>query len=560
MRDISIQMSQLSNECSVCTEQVKKTLTCLSCNYVCCIPCAQQYLLSTFTSQCMSCNHAWDEIFLRNTFPTTWIEKQYKAHRKQSLLNIEKSYMAETMPYVEDVVRTKHANETTSDQVTQLRQKLEQYKVQVEPLTNKLATLSGEALQKAVSRRNALADEMTKTESKIQRLSRNIVSQSRQLTATIRTSMMHTTISNSIEDSLASFGLEEKKEVYHTPCTNQACRGYLSKKWECGLCKKKVCKDCREDIQDGHMCQASTLASVQALQKDATPCPKCKEPISRINGCNHMFCPWCKTSFDYKTGKLIEESQNTNPHYIRWRQEQSLATSATSGPFATLRCQTVDATAREITRLLEASYYYMAENGGNLCAKALRQLIWSIISLISELRQKTQVQAYGPQHNRMARIKYMMKEYNEKELLRDAMKTKKKNDYEFQLGQLYSMMHDSLSDWIYNMSVWLQSRPEPHTLLLDPTTQMCAKLVQYFNEESRKLSIAFDYTVYAKIEPRVIKMDTHTAVDAVDPHNIQLQKQLWLSNPTVEEKWLSWTIFDPTKHFVTEYSEGKGKI
>ncbi|RYP72838.1 hypothetical protein DL769_004353 [Monosporascus sp. CRB-8-3] len=29
------------------------------------------------------------------------------------------------------------------------------------------------------------------------------------------------------------------------------------------------------------------------------PCPKCKRPIEKRGGCNHMYCPLCNTNFDW---------------------------------------------------------------------------------------------------------------------------------------------------------------------------------------------------------------------------------------------------------------------
>ncbi|RYP92617.1 hypothetical protein DL770_001259 [Monosporascus sp. CRB-9-2] len=37
----------------------------------------------------------------------------------------------------------------------------------------------------------------------------------------------------------------------------------------------------------------------RAFRNPVKPCPKCKRPIEKRGGCNHMYCPLCKTSFDW---------------------------------------------------------------------------------------------------------------------------------------------------------------------------------------------------------------------------------------------------------------------
>ncbi|RYP53100.1 hypothetical protein DL768_001877 [Monosporascus sp. mg162] len=37
----------------------------------------------------------------------------------------------------------------------------------------------------------------------------------------------------------------------------------------------------------------------RTFSKPVMPCPKCNRPIEKRGGCNHMYCPLCKTSFDW---------------------------------------------------------------------------------------------------------------------------------------------------------------------------------------------------------------------------------------------------------------------
>lgn len=52
---------------------------------------------------------------------------------------------------------------------------------------------------------------------------------------------------------------------------------------------------------------AEELASLRAILADTVPCPKCKMPVSRTQGCNHMICAACTTHFCYRCGADITQ-------------------------------------------------------------------------------------------------------------------------------------------------------------------------------------------------------------------------------------------------------------
>lgn len=151
-------------ECSVCCAEVKSAISCLACKYISCISCAQQFLLSTHNARCMNCSHAWDELFIRNTFPKSWVEKQYKDHRKASLIDIEKSYLAESMPYVEQYKQIKayetaavELEEKTKDYIMDLQKQLETLTISLrEPSIFKKRTT--EAVNKKIKIKQQIQD------------------------------------------------------------------------------------------------------------------------------------------------------------------------------------------------------------------------------------------------------------------------------------------------------------------------------------------------------------------------------------------------------------------
>jgi phosphopantetheine adenylyltransferase len=40
-----------------------------------------------------------------------------------------------------------------------------------------------------------------------------------------------------------------------------------------------------------------------------------------LRNCNHMWCSSCKTSFDWKSLRIIKDSQNTNPHFLNYQRQ-----------------------------------------------------------------------------------------------------------------------------------------------------------------------------------------------------------------------------------------------
>jgi hypothetical protein len=111
-----------------------------------------------------------------------------------------------------------------------------------------------------------------------------------------------------------------ERAAFIQKCPKDACEGFLSKQWKCGICDGKFCKDCHETKDDIHSCNPDLVASIKAIKKEAKPCPKCASQISKIDGCDQMWCTQCKTAFSWNTGR-IETHVVHNPHYFQWLRE-----------------------------------------------------------------------------------------------------------------------------------------------------------------------------------------------------------------------------------------------
>jgi len=114
-------------------------------------------------------------------------------------------------------------------------------------------------------------------------------------------------------------------------CVIENCRGFLSDKYECGLCLSTICKDCHRvllkegaaDANESHTCNPDDVATIKELQQNTKPCPKCHIRIYKIDGCDQMFCIQCHTAFSWNTG-MIESGVIHNPEYFRALREGNI--------------------------------------------------------------------------------------------------------------------------------------------------------------------------------------------------------------------------------------------
>lgn len=104
----------------------------------------------------------------------------------------------------------------------------------------------------------------------------------------------------------------------------RTCEGFVGTNWKCGLCEAQFCKECGEEETDGHVCDTDVRSTHQALRKEAKPCPKCAALISKIDGCDQMWCTQCQTAFSWRTGQ-IETAHIHNPHYFQWMRHAGTA-------------------------------------------------------------------------------------------------------------------------------------------------------------------------------------------------------------------------------------------
>ena len=181
----------------------------------------------------MSCKNPWNAKFLVENLNRSFVDTDYKKHRKNLLVDREISRTPDLMHLVE---RTKTVEEKNIE----------------------LAALT-EEFQKVRKLMNDLSIKVSVKKSEINRIVRG------------------------------DGGGEAERKKFIMPCPGDTCKGYLSTQYKCELCKLYTCPDCFEIIgytkEDAHTCKEDNLKSAEMIKKETKGCPKCGVRIFKISGC-----------------------------------------------------------------------------------------------------------------------------------------------------------------------------------------------------------------------------------------------------------------------------------
>ena len=268
--------------CPICAEPytsvVRKETECGQCHKKACIKCVETYMCSSIEDpHCMHCRTTWTRAFLNTICSNTFLNKTYFVHRQTVLVNREKSFLPAYQAVAERELKARDMGKEDADLLKQYRD------IEIE-MNKRLLVIS--------QQRNTLF-----------RRIRNV---------------------REGRDENADTGTVAKTPAskFVRRCTVAECNGFLSSAWKCGLCHTWACPDCFEikglDRDVAHTCTPEALATAALIRKDTKPCPSCGEMISKIDGCDQMWCISCHTPFSWTSGQAITRGIVHNPHYFQW--------------------------------------------------------------------------------------------------------------------------------------------------------------------------------------------------------------------------------------------------
>ena len=319
-------------ECPLCIEMVPENniFQCLHCKSTSCISCMKTYLLnSTKDPHCYSCRTSIHYDIFIEKFDKTWRLGKYKKHKEKILWDNEVSLLPQTVGYIQLQNRLNECYEElnnikSSANYVICRKEFHEANQEY----NRLKQIYKRYLKSpsfTESEKEKMKQKLLEAKERYEVASRNNKKQS-SITHT-DTSVVRQRI-NQIHEELQNFHRTKNNKSIKTSyqwnqkCLTPDCKSFLDKDGNCVICHHKYCMDCLEDITNvnestPHVCNEETKNTVKMIQKESKPCPNCNELISKISGCDQMFCTLCGTAFSWTTGH-IELGIIHNPHANRF--------------------------------------------------------------------------------------------------------------------------------------------------------------------------------------------------------------------------------------------------
>jgi hypothetical protein len=277
--------------------------------------------------------------------------------------------------------------------------------------------------------------------------------------------MYYVKMNNKVEEK------KEKKEFVRN-CPVEECRGFLSKSLKCGICEIHACKDCHMVKEEEHKCNPDTVATVKFLATDTKPCPACRCLIHKIHGCDQMYCTKCHTPFSWTKG-TIETGVVHNPHFYEFQRQQNGGIAPRNiGDRACGGLPNIFEIKKVIT-CSKTKFQYI-----NNSHRVINHILYTII------QQHPNV--LGEQDNSELRVKYLMKNIDEKQWISKLKAKMKKQEKNSSMNQILTMFTSTMTDLFNNITV---------TTNIEDIIDEMERLRIYTNKSFAKIGYQYGNTV-----------------------------------------------------------------
>ena len=378
----------ICTECPICVEKFnkssRKSIMCPHCSTESCADCVKKYLLihspNIFPS-CLGCNKEWTLDFLASNTPVIFHNKIYREHRAKILVEREKSILHTRQPLV-----SKEIN-----------------------------------IREAIKEKEKIQKEIKKFEKHIRTLKQQKF-----------------ILQRFIDNPNSEIIPEIDRQTFIKSCPVENCRGYLSTQWKCGICNTFTCSDCqipkksKEDPE--HICNPDTVLTLTLITKESKPCPECNVPTCKIDGCDQMWCVYCKTPWSWKNGRK-EHGKIHNPHYYEWMRSQN------NGVIPREQGDELHERVPLLRYILSHISLYLGNRNPPIVISYAMRMVVHITQI--ELQRYPHI-INNMDTNADLAISYLLKEITEEVWIKDIKKREKKREKDSEIHQLFDTMKNTL--------------------------------------------------------------------------------------------------------------------
>ena len=336
----------MTDICPICIETYSKVqrfkTTCFNCDFEACRKCIRHYVIESSNNQvnCMNCKTTWNDKYISSALLPAFFKNQYKLHTNKNSIDSQLALLPSTQPEVEDIIQRKNANLKQIDiQIkiynlnTQLKD-LEKTKIKefIKTIRNNINTsitnkFNEEKLKPFKNRikKSEITNLYSLDKQTIKKNAYTMYNESKETDPTYiqihqKINELNTT-NNELTNLINKSVKKSENKIYNRPCSFPSCNGMLRQNSDlCGICNNITCSKCLQyyNIDNTtHVCNEDDIKTAKLIKKDTKYCPKCSFGITKISGCDVMFCTQCTTSFNWKTMEILTKNLH-NPHYLEY--------------------------------------------------------------------------------------------------------------------------------------------------------------------------------------------------------------------------------------------------
>lgn len=514
-REAAAGRQKADGDCLICMEPFNlsdhKAVSCPYCETAYCRTCIQTCLLQDTNAQCQepACRKTWTDEFLRGTMTKTFMMGPYTAHREKLLIDQERARLPESQ---EDAQRYRTSLEICKPVEKEMAVINKQIKSMPETVAynalrekNRKRWTDPVYVKMTMAQRQDYLNKMLDEEAIARKLYEKATKSLHKKHYALRTEA-YTTAKKFVE----SFGKEvagetqtthreanKSKWTFTMRCPALTCEGFVGLDWVCGLCSKTVCKDCRECVEGQHICDDAKVASVKALAKEAKPCPKCAAMISKIDGCDQMWCTQCHTAFSWRTGAV--ETYIHNPHYYQWMRQtgQHLAPvpqAAQQGADAAPACVRPRDVVGTVTRISVVTRHAKLSKW---IERAYHTLCYAAYDLEVDVRTQD---TRASESKRVLRVMRLVKEIDDDAWGKNLQQLERASNKSRRLHQVYDMFSTTVADMLRPLYDVRHSNPE--SVDLEALLVNMQSLGGYVDAELGKIKREFNMSSVALVTPK----------------------------------------------------------